>query len=116
MARNILTRLKQDFDYEKSLREKDSIKRANIDYVLSRYESEILANYSGMWVLVQNEPPNLIASYEPFEMLHNLRTQMRLHKGSILVYAAQAASLNPAKTYAPLILAIEDISLEDFLP
>jgi len=116
MPKSILAQLRKDFTYEKNLKEQDSVKKANIKYLTDHYEDEILANYSGMWVLVQKESPTIIAAYDPFEMLHNLRTQMRLHRGSVLVYAAHASSLNPDHPYSPLILSVEDISLEDFLP
>lgn len=98
----------------------NKIRQGNIEYVLKHFEDEIIANYASLWVLVREMEPRVVdAGFDLGDLVHRNRAKNRdsfvnVPNGSIVVEARTRGSLNGS--FSPIILTVEEVSLNDFLP
>lgn len=105
-----------EYNYRAYLKSIDGIRKDNVRWAIENFDSEIIGNFTGKWVIVQDiEPRAWEAVYEPSALLHDLRTAMKLRPGSILIYAKYFSGLDSSVPQTHLILDINDKTLEGFI-
>ena len=113
---NIYSRLVNEKKYIENLTQLDRIRNDNIDYAIENF-NEITFNFINQWILVQDTEPRIFMGSNDLNItVHNLRSQMILRPGSILIYSTPFGSFNRDTSFSYLVLDIDPKTLEGFLP
>ena len=101
-------------EYFNELHKTDVVRQSNVDWALNNFDTEIVTNFPGQWVLVHDQQARA-ASLDLHTMLNERRARSDIKHGDIIIYGAVFPSFSYAQACSYLILDIDSTMLEGFV-